>query len=55
MINRRGLVVVFATSALSLVIGFNAGSFKTDRAWHADWTRLSSTGMICKGDKWKPQ
>lgn len=53
MINRRGLVVVLITSTLSLFAGFNAGSFKTDRAWHADWTRLSSTGMICKGDKLK--
>jgi hypothetical protein len=51
MINARGIVVVLLTSALSLTIGWNAGSFKMDRAWHGDWTRLSSTGMICKGDK----
>lgn len=53
MINRRGALVVLMTSALSVWIGFNAGSFKMDQAWRGDWTRLSSTGMICKGDKIK--
>lgn len=49
MINARGFVVVLITSAISVALGYT----QADRAWHADWTRLSSTGMICKGDKLK--
>jgi hypothetical protein len=53
MINRRGALVVAIVAAVSVLAGFQCGSFKMDRAWHADWTRLSSTGMICKGDRLK--
>lgn len=52
MINRRGALVV-----VLVVLAWGFGSYggeKTERAkWQADWTRLSSTGMLCKGDKLK--
>lgn len=49
MINARGLFVVLVTTAISLAVGFSAA----DSAWRADWTRLSSVGMLCKGDRLK--
>lgn len=53
MINRRGAIVVCLVALVSVLAGFRCGSFKMDQAWRADWTRLSSTGMICKGDRIK--
>lgn len=49
MINRRGIVVVLITSSLSLIAGWT----QADRAWRSDWNHLSSTGMLCKGDRLK--
>lgn len=50
MINARGWVVVLAFTVVALFVGWNAGSFKRDRTWHDDWTRVTVAGN-CKGDK----
>jgi hypothetical protein len=49
MINARGVVVVLFFSALSLAAGFA----QANHMWRNDRTRLSSTGMLCKGDRLK--
>lgn len=51
MITGRGWVVLCLFTLVSLAAGWNAGSFKRDLMWRNDWTHLSSTGMLCKGDR----
>jgi hypothetical protein len=48
--NARGWVVVAIFSIVSLAAGLNAGSFRRDLMWRADWSRVT-VASNCKGDR----